>query len=96
VASRSVVGKSVREQAPFANPIWQTMGIGSDMLLMPIATNKSERMSQYRSIAKFPECDWCLDEIADEFIHEDENGEFIHLDLPDGKENLNEIRKDVL
>ena len=37
-----------------------------------------------------------LDEIADEFIHEDENGNFINLKLPDGKDNLNEIRKGIL
>lgn len=36
----------------------------------------------YRSIAAYPICKWCLDEIADDFIHEDENGEFIHLKLP--------------
>ena len=96
VAQRSIVGKQVQEQTPFANPIWATMGIDSDMLLMPIATNKADRLAQYRSIAKYTETDWCLDEIADEFIHEDENGNFINLKLPDGKDNLNEIRKGIL
>lgn len=96
VASKSIIGRSVTEQQPYTNAIWQTLGLDSNMLLMPIATNKQDRLAQYRSIARFPETTWCLDEIADEFIHEDENGNFINLRLPDGKENLNEIRKDIL
>ena len=91
-----MIGQQVAEQQPLANPIWQTFGIDSDMLLMPIATNKQDRIMQYRKIAKFPEADWCLDEICDEFIHEDENGNFINLKLPADKNNLNEIRKDIL
>lgn len=96
VASKSVIGKTIAQQQTFTNPIWQTLGLDSNMLVMPIASSKSERLAQYRSIAKFPECDWCLDEICDEFIHEDENGNFINLKLPDGKENINETRKDIL
>ena len=84
-----MIGQQVAEQQPLANPIWQTFGIDSDMLLMPIATNKQDRIMQYRKIAKFPEADWCLDEICDEFIHEDENGNFINLKLPADKNNLN-------
>lgn len=37
-----------------------------------------------------------MEEIADEFIHENENGECIYLNLPDGKENINEIRKNII
>lgn len=96
VAAKSVVGKSIENAQMFSNPVWQTFGIDSDMLLMPIATNKAERLQQYWSIARFSETDWCLDEICDEFIHEDENGNFINLKLPDGKENINEIRKEIL
>ena len=96
VASKSIIGQSVEEQQPFANPVWQTLGFDSDMLLMPVATNKAERLQQYWSMANFSETQWCLDEIADEFIHEDENGNFINLRLPDGKENLNETRKQIL
>lgn len=96
VSQRSVINNQVREQEPLANPIWQTLGIDSDMLMMPVATNKADRILQYRKIAKFPECDWCLDELADEFIHEDEHGNFINLTLPDGKANLNETRKKIL
>ena len=96
VASKSIIGQSVSEQQPYTNAIWQTLGLDSSMLLMPIATNKQDRLAQYRSISRFTEAEWCLDEIADEFIHEDENGNFINLKLPDGKENINEIRKDIL
>ena len=96
VSQRSIVSQQVQQQEPLANPIWQTLGVDSDMLMMPTATNKVDRILQYRRIAKFPECDWCLDEIADEFIHEDEHGNFINLTLPDGKQNLNETRKKIL
>lgn len=96
VSQRSVVSQMVQEQEPLAKPIWQTLGVDSDMLMMPTATNKTDRILQYRKIAKFPETDWCLDEIADEFIHEDEHGNFINLTLPDGKANLNETRKKIL
>ena len=66
----------------FANPSWQTFFDGA-MLALPLATNKSERIDLYRRISKYGLCDWCFDEIADDFIHEDENGEIINLSLPD-------------
>ena len=66
------------------------------MLAMPITTNKAERIAQYRSMAKLSETQWCLDEIADDFINEDEHGDFIKLKLPDGKDNINETRKGIL
>ena len=36
----------------------------------------------YRSMATYPICKWCLEEIADDFIHDDENRNFITLALP--------------
>lgn len=63
---------------------------------LPLLTNKGDRVKQYRSMASYPECDFCICELADDVIHEDEMGEFIHLKLPDSKENLNEDRKDIL
>ena len=56
-------------------------------MAMPLATNKSDRIAQYRKISKYSICDWCLDEIADDFIHIDDDGDFIKLKLP---ERLNE------
>lgn len=38
-------------------------------------------------------CDWCLDEIADDFLHPDENGNYINLKLPD---KLNMEQQDIL
>lgn len=96
VASRSVISREVEKEQTYANPVWQQFGLDSDFLVMPVATNKKQRIQQYRSMANYPECDWCLDEIADEFIHEDINGNFIKLTLPDNKENLNETRKNIL
>ena len=76
------MSKAAKEQNKrFANPSWQTFFDG-DMLAMPIATNKIERIAQYRRIANFAVCDWCFDEIADDFMHEDD-GELVHLSLPD-------------
>jgi hypothetical protein len=95
VSSRSVVTKEMGRQQMFANPHWETL-FTDGMLAMPIATGKSERINQYRSIANFPECNWCLDEICDDFLHEDENGNVIVLKLPDKKANINETRKDIL
>lgn len=63
---------------------------------MPVATNKAERIAQYRTMAKHTQTQWCLDEIADDFIHEDEDGNVINLKLPDGDPRLNETRKAIL
>ena len=95
VASRSIVSKDIQKNEVFANPVWNTF-FQDGMLAMPITTNKAERIAQYRSMAKLSETQWCLDEIADDFINEDEHGDFIKLKLPDGKDNINETRKGIL
>ena len=94
VNSKSVVSKAATEQNKrFANPSWQTFFDGN-MLAMPIATNKVERIDQYRRIANFAVCDWCFDEIADDFMHKDNNdGKLIKLTLPD---RLSDFQKDIL
>ena len=96
VSLKSIIGQNVAQQRPLANPIWQTI-FGTDLLAMPVATNKAERIAQYRKISEFTECQWCLDEICDDFLHEDPStGKIITLKLPDGKENLNETRKEII
>ena len=95
VASRSIVSQDIQKNEVFANPVWNTF-FQDGMLAMPITTNKAERIAQYRSMAKLSETQWCLDEIADDFINEDEHGDFIKLKLPDGKDNINETRKGIL
>ena len=97
VSAKSVINQSINAQAQQqANPIWQSFYNDSGMLTMPVATNKGERIAQYRTMAKHTQTQWCLDEIADDFIHEDENGNVINLKLPDGDPRLNETRKSIL
>lgn len=46
VATKSVISRQVAEQQPIAaNPVWQTLGLDSSMLLMPVASNKTERLT---------------------------------------------------
>lgn len=83
VNAKSVVSKAMQAQHLYqANPTW-SVSFGEDFLALPTATNKNQRIAMYRSIAAYPICHWCLDEIADDFIHDDENREFIKLRLPD-------------
>ena len=63
---------------------------------MPVYTNKNERIRQYRAMAQYPECDFCLCELADDFIHQDASGQFIKLSIPDEKSHLNEDQRKIL
>ena len=94
VNSKSIVANAAKDlnKRNNANPSWQTYFDG-EILTLPLATNKSERIQQYRRIAQYSLCDWCFDEIADDFLHEDQNGNVIRLELPD---RLNEFQKDIL
>lgn len=93
VNSKSVVGRGVQSQnARYANPTWETF-YDENIMAVPMATNKAERIAQYRKISKYAVCDWCLDEIADDFIHLDENGDFIKLKMPD---HLNDNQRNVV
>lgn len=83
INSRSVVSQAAQQQnRMYANPTGM-VSFGEDFMAVPVATNKSQRISMYRNIAEYPICRWCLDEIADDFIHSDSDGEFITLKLPD-------------
>ena len=81
INSRSMVSRAAQERvARYANP---TCAIDlRDVLAMTIASDKNESIQMYRQIAQYPICRWCLDEIADDFIHDDENKNFITLTLP--------------
>ena len=93
INSRSMISQAVeRQNKVWANPSSAVL-FGEDFLAMPVATNKAQRIAMYRSIASYPICSWCLDEIADDFVHEDENGDVITLRLP---ERLNAIQQDVV
>ena len=97
VSMRSAIDQYI-EHTPSLNigtPTFQTL-IDNDSLLLPIISNKTERLNQYRTISQFTECDWCLDEICDDFLHEDEFGNYIKLTFGELNESLSETRKDIL
>lgn len=92
VSQRSVVSKQ-NTNSFIANPLFQS--ITNAMSVMPILNDKTERIKEYRTISLFPECDWCLDEICDDFVHTDENGNFINIKFSK-REDLNPIQQDII
>ena len=64
--------------------------------IMPVVTNKESRLQMWRNSSAYPEVNFCLQEIADDFIHYDENGDYIRLTLNDNKESLNDDRREIL
>jgi hypothetical protein len=50
-------------------------------LSIPVDTNKMARIQSYDNIARYPELDWCIDEIANDFLHKDIDGDYIKLKL---------------
>lgn len=64
--------------------------------IMPVITNKAARLQMWRNSSAYPEVNFCLQEIADDFIHYDENGDYIHLALNDNKDSLNDDRREIL
>lgn len=95
VDRRSVVTQ-YQTNAEIASPNNYFASLFSGISAMPIYTNKNERIRQYRAMAQYPECDFCLCELADDFIHEDESGQFIRLSIPDEKRHLNEDKRKIL
>ena len=64
---------------------------------IPLITDKCQRLWQYRSIAEFPECNWCINEIASDFLTVSSTGEFIRLNFsPDIAEKLNPQQQDLI
>lgn len=95
VMSRSVISQNIEKTEQLANPFYQ-LNFEDGILAMPLASNKRERIAQYKKMATYTETQWCLDEIADDFINDDENGNFINLKLPDQQANLNETRRSII
>lgn len=93
IDQRSVTGHPDTD-AWVRNPFYSSVFTG--LAAMPVLTNKIERIRMYRAMSKYPEVEWCLEEIADDFLHEDEEGNYITLQLPDGVEDLNDRRKEIL
>ena len=63
---------------------------------LPVLTNKGQRLQEWRRASAYTEVDFCLKEIADDFVHNDENGDFIHMTLNTDKESLNADRQEIL
>ena len=61
-----------------------------------MGTNKAERIRQYRAMAQYTECDFCLCEIADDVLHEDETGNTVKLTIPANKKHLDTEKRTIL
>ena len=70
---RSVVSR-FQTQTQIASPDRYFQSLFSGMIALPMLTNKAERIRQYRAMAMYTECDFCLCEIADDVLHEDDSG----------------------
>lgn len=92
IASRSVVGQ-VLEKAQATGDFFTAI---NSMDVLPVITNKYQRLQQWRNASAFPEVNFCLKEISDDFIHFDESGNFIKLILNQNKESLNVERREIL
>lgn len=47
-------------------------------------------------MAQYTECDFCITELADDFLHIDETGEFIKFTIPEDKTHLNADKRLIL
>ncbi len=94
VARQSVVNNKL-EEFKFKNNAYFLTGCDSAAAL-PLQTDKVMRIQQNRNIAAFPECEWCLDEIADDFLHENEKGDFITLDINMDKSGMDEQKEKII
>lgn len=70
----------------------------NNLTYTPLITDKATRIAAYRRMALYPEVDWCLREIANDFIHDDVHGKIINLKLigTDEETGLNDKRRQIL
>lgn len=70
----------------------------NNLTYTPLITDKATRIAAYRRMALYPEVDWCLREIANDFIHDDVHGKIINLKLvgTDEETGLNDTRRKIL
>lgn len=94
INNRSVINSNLHELNPGTRQYFDS-AINS-LEPLPIISDKYSRITHYRTIADFPECSYCLDEIVNEFIHSDENSQFIYLLFKGAAEKLNANRQEVL
>ena len=64
---------------------------------IPLITDKYQRLWQYRAISEFPECNWCINEIASDFLTVSSTGEFIRLNFSqDIADKLNQQTQNLI
>ena len=93
ISNRSVIGQVLDKAVSYGGDFFQAI---NSMDVLPVITNKYQRLQQWRNASAFPEVNFCLREIADDFIHYDEDGDFVKLVVNDEKATLNEDRQEIL
>lgn len=94
ISSRSVINSNLNELQPDSRQFFDSATNSLEPL--PIISDKSSRITHYRTIADFSECAYCLDEITNEFIHTDDNSQFIYLRFKGLAEKLKDSRQEIL
>ena len=92
VTNRSVIS-NVLDKAAVTGSFFTAI---NSLDVLPVITNKWQRLQQWRNASAFPEVNFCLREIADDFLHFDENGDFAKLIISDNKDNISKERKEIL
>ena len=92
---RSVVSQ-FETDTQLATPDKYFSSLFSGTLALPLYTNKAERIRQYRAMAMYSECDFCICEIADDVLHEDDTGQNIKLNIPVSKKHLDTEKRTIL
>lgn len=95
IITNSQVSKALDDENAYSNTA-DFFNVTNYLGAVPVLTNKNQRLQEWRRASAYPEVDFCLREIADDFIHEDENGDFIHLTINDNKDSLNSDRQEIL
>ena len=96
VADRSILNRNLELEGAFDGIVGDFNSEEGFDSFIPVETNKPARLDQYRRISALPECDYCLEEIANDFIHTDEIDEFIKLEIKVSDEELSKERRKIL
>lgn len=70
----------------------------NNLTYTPLITDKPTRIAAYRRMALYPEVDWCLREIANDFLHDDVKGHVVNLKINGTPEQngLTDTRRRIL
>ena len=95
IASRSIVNNAINGINNWGvRPFNEVVINGLEAI--PVITDKATRIAQYRTIAAYQDCDWCLEEIADDIMHYDEKGNIVSLEVNPKRADLTQTRRSVL